>query len=193
MTINRLLFAFAGLGLFLAALGVDPEPVEWDIGPWEGEREWQERFSSQFDRPLASIVVATSKPAKDWLPERWAELSDALYHDFGLQPLIVGGRSDLHFAFTDATTGKPVEDLKPFLAAAGHVVVMRADGETFAHEHAEVEDADGRPVFALPGERFGPELDVHAEFDTPGVYQLWGQFRLADGEVLTVPVTVEAS
>jgi Cu+-exporting ATPase len=105
---------------------------------------------------------------------------------------IVGGRSDLHFAFTDAATGKPVDDLKPFLAAAGHVVVMRADGSTFAHEHAEVEDADGRPVFAIPGETFGPELDVHAEFQTPGVYQLWGQFRLADGDVLTVPFTVEA-
>ena len=89
--------------------------------------------------------------------------------------------------------GEPVDDLQPFLAAAGHVVVMRADAQTFAHEHAEVEDANGRPVFALPGQTFGPELDVHAEFDTPGVYQLWGQFRLADGDVVTVPFTVEAS
>ena len=69
---------------------------------------------------------------------------------------------------------------------------MRGDGGTFAHEHADVEDAAGRPVFALPGTRFGPELDVHAEFDTPGVYRLWGQFRLADGDVLTVPFTVAA-
>jgi Cu+-exporting ATPase len=71
-------------------------------------------------------------------------------------------------------------------------VVMRADGETFAHEHADVEDADGDPVFALPGSEFGPELDVHAEFATAGIYQLWGQFRLADGSVLTVPFTVQA-
>ena len=105
----------------------------------------------------------------------------------------VGEPSDLHFAFTDAATGRPVDDLQPFLAAAGHVVVMRADGSTFAHEHAEVEDDQGRPVFAMPGQTFGPELDVHAEFDTPGVYRLWGQFRLADGEVITVPFTVEAS
>jgi Cu+-exporting ATPase len=47
-------------------------------------------------------------------------------------------------------------------------------------------------VFALPGQEFGPELDVHAEFATPGLYQLWGQFRTADGDVLTVPFTVEA-
>ena len=45
----------------------------------------------------------------------------------------------------------------------------------------------------MPGHRFGPVLDVHAEFDTPGVYQLWGQFRLADGDVVTVPFTVQAS
>jgi Cu+-exporting ATPase len=105
----------------------------------------------------------------------------------------VGEPSDLHFSFRDARTGRPIDDLQPFLAAAGHVVVMRGDGLTFAHEHAEVEDEDGRPVFALPGQRFGPELDVHAEFDTPGTYRLWGQFRLADGDVLTVPFTVEAS
>jgi Cu+-exporting ATPase len=105
----------------------------------------------------------------------------------------VGAPSDLHFAFTDAATGRPVDDLQPFLAAAGHVVVMRADGSTFAHEHAEVEDDRGRPVFAMPGTTFGPELDVHAEFDTPGLYRLWGQFRLADGEVITAPFTVEAS
>ena len=105
----------------------------------------------------------------------------------------VGEPSDLHFEFTDATTGEPVDDLQPFLAAAGHVVVMKADAQTFAHEHADVEDAQGRPVFALPGQTYGPELDVHAEFDTPGVYQLWGQFRLADGDVVTVPFTVKAS
>ena len=105
---------------------------------------------------------------------------------------VVGETSELAFTFTDAATGRPVDDLQPYLAAAGHVVIMRADGETFAHEHADVEDADGDPVFALPGQEFGPELDVHAEFATPGVYQLWGQFRTADGDVLTVPFTVQA-
>jgi Cu+-exporting ATPase len=104
-----------------------------------------------------------------------------------------GGRSDLDFTVTEAATGRPIDDLQPYLAAAGHVVVMRADGQTFAHEHAEVEDASGRPVFALPGQTFGPELDVHAEFPTAGTYQLWAQFRVADGDVITVPFTVEAT
>lgn len=83
---------------FLTALNIPHEPVEWDLGPWPQERAWQQTFASRFDRPLVSMVVATSKPQKDWLPERWAEVSDALWHDFGLQPVIVGGRSprELH-------------------------------------------------------------------------------------------------
>jgi Cu+-exporting ATPase len=104
-----------------------------------------------------------------------------------------GGRSDLHYTLTDAATGRPIDDLQPYLAAAGHIVVMRTDGTTFAHEHAEVTDAAGRPVFALPGQTFGPELEVHPDFPTAGTYQLWAQFRLADGDLITVPFTVHAA
>jgi heptosyltransferase I len=79
---------------FVEWLGVPHTPVVWDLGPWnETERAWQREFMARFDRPIAPIVVATSKPQKDWLPERWAEVSDALYHDFGLQPVLVGARS----------------------------------------------------------------------------------------------------
>ncbi|HEX3533402.1 MAG TPA: glycosyltransferase family 9 protein [Gemmatimonadaceae bacterium] len=79
---------------FLYALGVSPEPVEWDFGPNAAERVWQREFSASTERPIASIVVATSKPEKDWIPERWAEVADALYEQFGMQPVLVGGRSD---------------------------------------------------------------------------------------------------
>ncbi len=79
---------------FLAALGLPSQPLEWKIGPWnDAEREWQRQFFARFDRPVAPIVVATSKAAKDWPAERWAEVCDALWSDFGLQPLLVGGRS----------------------------------------------------------------------------------------------------
>ena len=78
---------------FLEALGVPHEPVVWDLGPWEHERAAQHAFLAQFDRPIAPIVVATSKADKDWMPERWAEVTNALWHDFGLQPVLAGGRS----------------------------------------------------------------------------------------------------
>jgi heptosyltransferase I len=83
---------------FLHALGIDPEPVAWHLGPWDHERAWQREFFAPIERPAVAMVVATSKPEKDWLPARWAELSDALYHDFGLQPVLVGGRSPRELA-----------------------------------------------------------------------------------------------
>ena len=79
---------------FLEAMGVSPEPVEWDLGPWREERAWQREFLASVDRPVASIVIATSKPEKDWLPERWAEVADALHEVHGMQVVLVGGRSE---------------------------------------------------------------------------------------------------
>lgn len=74
-------------------LGVPKEPVEWGLGPRDDERAWQREFYAPIERPVVPIVVATSKAEKDWLPERWAQVCDVLYADFGLQPVLVGGRS----------------------------------------------------------------------------------------------------
>jgi len=83
---------------FLRPLGIDPNPIEWKLGPWPDERLWQRDFFAAIARPAVSIVVATSKPEKDWMPERWAEVCDALYYDFGMQPVLVGGRSPRELA-----------------------------------------------------------------------------------------------
>jgi heptosyltransferase I len=101
---------------FLRAVGVAPEPVVWNIGPWPGERAWQREFFATIDRPAAAIVVGTSKPEKDWRPEGWARVAEALYHDYGLQPVLVGGRSEREVA-AEAT----VKDLArvPIVSALG--------------------------------------------------------------------------
>jgi P-type Cu+ transporter len=106
---------------------------------------------------------------------------------------VVGGESRFTFRFTDPVTGQPLAGLRPYYSAAGHIIVMSEDTTTFAHGHAEAEDERGRPVFALPGQTFGPELDFHYRFRDPGLYRLWGQFRLPDGGVITVPFTIEAA
>jgi heptosyltransferase I len=79
---------------FLDWLGVPHDPVSWGLGPWDSERDAQREFFSKLDRPAAAIVVATSKPNKDWLPERIAGVCDAMYGKFGLQPVLVGSRSE---------------------------------------------------------------------------------------------------
>lgn len=79
---------------FARALGVDPEPLEWRLGPREDEVAWWEReFAPRVDGPYAVCVIGTSKAEKDWLAERWARLADALFDDFGLRPVLAGGRS----------------------------------------------------------------------------------------------------
>ncbi|MCI0433663.1 MAG: glycosyltransferase family 9 protein [Gemmatimonadetes bacterium] len=78
---------------FLEALGVDPEPVEWNIRLRESERAAQREFFAALDRPACAFVVATSKPAKNWPPELCAQVIDAVEQDFGLRALVVGGPS----------------------------------------------------------------------------------------------------
>jgi heptosyltransferase I len=79
---------------FLDALGVPYGPPSWDLGPWPSERPAQDAFYAGLDRPAAVIVVATSKPEKDWVPDRWAAVAQALDKQFGLQPVLVGGTSE---------------------------------------------------------------------------------------------------
>jgi heptosyltransferase I len=78
---------------FLTALGIPHDPVQWGLGPWPAERGAQREFFARIARPVAVIVVATSKPEKDWIPERWGDVARALDADFGLQPVLVGGTS----------------------------------------------------------------------------------------------------
>jgi heptosyltransferase I len=154
---------------FLRELGVPTEPVEWDIGPWAEERPWQRDFFASFERPAAAMVVATSKPEKDWLPDRWAEVSDALWHDFELQPVIVGGRSEreLHAerVIVERATHKPQSALGSGLRKLvsildGSALVLAPDTGPL---HIAV--AVDKPVISLMGytnpKRTGPYRRFH--------------------------------
>ncbi|MGH7571015.1 MAG: glycosyltransferase family 9 protein [Gemmatimonadota bacterium] len=63
---------------------------EWALPLTDRERADQERFYDGFDRPLAALVPGTSRPVKEWPPERWAGLADGL-HGLGYAPCILGG------------------------------------------------------------------------------------------------------
>ena len=154
---------------FLTALGVPHEPVVWDLGPWPDERAAQRDFFARLDRPAASIVVATSKPEKDWLPERWAQVVDALWHDFGLQPVLVGGRSARELAAEQTimqhASRRPVSalgsGLRPLVGILdGSALVLAPDTGPL---HASV--ALDRPTISLMGytnpKRTGPYRRFH--------------------------------
>jgi len=78
---------------FLRYLGVEPEPVEYGLDLTQKEGESQQDFFRSLGRPACSLVVASSNPEKDWFPTGYARVAESLYHDFGLQPILVGGDS----------------------------------------------------------------------------------------------------
>ena len=185
---------------FLTALGIPFEPVTWNLGPWQAERAWQEQFFAPLPKPVASIVVATSKPQKDWLPERWAEVVDRLTDEYGLQPVLVGGRSprELHAesVIMDRARHKPVSALGSGLRNLvsildGSALVLAPDTGPL-HMAVALE----RPVISLIGytnpKRTGPyrryhDLIVDAYGDPGENYPLSMATRLDRMPRITVP------
>jgi P-type Cu+ transporter len=68
----------------------------------------------------------------------------------------VGEVSEPEFHFTDAVTGSPIANLKPYLSAAGHVIVASQGLYTIDHGRDEAFDASGQEIWPLPGTSFGP-------------------------------------
>ncbi|MDQ3696516.1 MAG: glycosyltransferase family 9 protein [Gemmatimonadota bacterium] len=106
-------------------LGVPHEPVTWNLGPWPHEQEERRSLAHRFDRPLAALVIGSSRPEKDWPAERWATVCDELYTDYGMQPVLAGGRS-------------------PREAAAERVIMQRA-----RHRPVSMLDSGLRPLVGI--------------------------------------------
>ncbi|MCM3630742.1 hypothetical protein M3194_25745 [Paenibacillus glycanilyticus] len=79
--------------------------------------------------------------------------------------LQAGKETSLAFSFKDAATGKPAEDMEPYLGAAGHVVIISEDLTQYLHVHPK------------DGQTAGPEALFETEFPVPGLYKVWGQFQ----------------
>jgi len=140
---------------FLQPFRTDADPLRWDLGPWPEERAAPASFLASIDKPVAAIVVGTSKPEKDWLPERWAEVIDVLTEDFGMQPVLVGGTSEREFAarriILDRVVHPPMSALgsgiRPLVGIlAGAALVLSPDTGPL---HMSV--ALDRPVISLLG------------------------------------------
>ncbi len=99
---------------FLEYLGIDPEPVEWRLQITPEERVQQSKFFEPLGKTCA-IVVGTSKPIKNWAPNRYARVIEALESDFGLRTMLVGGPSaferDLAERIMQTARVKPINAL----------------------------------------------------------------------------------
>ncbi|GAB4588885.1 hypothetical protein [Nocardia sp. IFM 10818] len=69
--------------------------------------------------------------------------------------------------------GAPVTDLQPYLAAFGHLVVLRAGDLAYVHVHPNGEPGDG---VTAPG----PDITFHTVVPGPGTYRLFLDFKHGD-------------
>jgi heptosyltransferase I len=131
---------------FLTTLGVPIEPVVWDLGPWPGD-------PAPPEGRYAALAIGASDPDREWFPDRWAAVADALHDRYGLRPLLVGAGTDRDRAAAaaiKATARVLVDDalgsgLRPLVSILnGSEVVVSVD--TGAVHMAVALD---RPVIAL--------------------------------------------
>ncbi|KAB2344939.1 hypothetical protein F8566_29630 [Actinomadura rudentiformis] len=80
--------------------------------------------------------------------------------------------------------GKPVTDLQPYLAAYGHLVILRAGDLAYVHVHPDGEPGDG---VTEPG----PGITFHAQVPGPGTYRAFLDFKHGD-VVRTAAFTIVA-
>jgi heptosyltransferase I len=77
---------------FADYLGVAPTRPEWRIVFSDAEKEAQAAFFARFSgQPVATVIPASASIKKDWIPERWAEVVNALSSKFGFKVLLAGG------------------------------------------------------------------------------------------------------
>jgi Heavy metal binding domain len=102
--------------------------------------------------------------------------------------LVAGRDEKLHYHVVDASSGAPLTDLEPYLAAFGHTLVLSEDTLQYVHAHPLEWLPDRGP---LQSARAGPDLTFRALLPKPGRYRIWTQVK-RQGVVSTVAFTVTA-
>ncbi|MFN0083762.1 MAG: heavy metal-binding domain-containing protein [Blastocatellia bacterium] len=99
---------------------------------------------------------------------------------------VSGKPAELHYHIVDEKSGAPVADLRPYLGAWGHTLILSEDATDYLHSHpTEMIPEDGDRA-ALQG---GPDVVFDTFFPRPGNYRIWSQF-LRDRRLITVSFTV---
>lgn len=100
-----------------------------------------------------------------------------------------GKSAELRYHLVDDKTGQPVNDLKPYLGAWGHTLILSEDATDYLHSHPTEmipEDLNEEDRAKLPSK---PDVVFDTFFPRPGNYRIWSQFQRKD-KIITVPFTV---
>jgi heptosyltransferase I len=166
---------------FVRHLGIDPEPLTWELRLSAAEREAQAAFMAELDRPALAVVVGTSKPEKNWTPAGYARVLEEVERAYGLRPVLVGGPSAIERRMAEAikseTRARVVDALGDDLRRLTWIVEGSALLITPDTGPLHIARALGTPVVSLFGytnpKRSGPyrafqDLVVDGYARTPG-------------------------
>jgi hypothetical protein len=105
-------------------------------------------------------------------------------------PIYAGAEFSLRYRLTDESTSRPVDDLRPYLAAWGHTLILSEDGTDYLHSHPN----EMLPEGLSPDEQRRlvgrPEILFDTFFPRPGRYRIWSQFQRRE-RLITVPFTID--
>lgn len=142
-----------------------------------------------YDGDLVSSLakLTPDKPVGDKL----VKTVDGTRFELKFEPAepFAGKSAELRYHLTDEKTGEPVMDLKPYLAAWGHTLILSEDGTDYLHSHPTEmidEELSMEERNKLPSK---PDVVFDTFFPHPGNYRIWSQFQRKD-KVITVSFTV---
>ena len=100
---------------FLGAIGVPHGEPRWHLAPTAEERARARALLPTAGGPLVGLVVATSRPGKNWMPERYAELAGRLRRELGARCVLLGGATPIERGAADEmlarTDAAPIDAL----------------------------------------------------------------------------------
>jgi len=91
---------------FLDFLEIPNYPVEWNFTFTEEEKKWQQSFFNRLKRPVIGFVIASSSKEKDWDFAKFAQVIDYADQQLDLQPMLIGGPSQLEKNYADKICGR---------------------------------------------------------------------------------------
>jgi hypothetical protein len=181
IAVRRDLSGFQHVHPTLAADGTWTTPLALSPGTWRLFADFVPAADGE-NRTLGADLAVAGEYVPAPLPaaSRTAEVDGYTVTLDG--DLVPGEESELTLSVS--RDGRPVTDLQPYLAAYGHLVVLRTGDLAYLHVHPAGEPGDGTTA---PG----PDVTFFSTAPSPGTYRLFLDFRHGDA-VHTAAFTVEA-